>query len=187
MNKRDLYSGCNVDGFPVNDFITGCCSHCHNSECTRSSSGKSKFDARVSTWYERLFSNSPKMDPEDPRYPKIAGQKFILINPPLTVHSGWVDPRDLEVPKTSLQKSTPLTPQEDPILIGSNASLETQPITVQEKTLEQKKKPENLGHSINTPIQREQVLPSVDTWNAPISTTDTKGVRVVKPGEKIKF
>ncbi len=94
---------CNADGHPIDDFTRECCANCVNPECTRSLSGKAKFDERTNNWFEHYFGDKNRMDPSDARFSKIAGQKFILIDPGLTGRapdiggsSAWLDPRDIE-------------------------------------------------------------------------------------------
>ena len=94
LRRRDLLGECNLDGAPLDMFQQECCARCLNQECTRSIAGKSKFEQRTSTWEERLFSQVPRMDPTDPRYVVIAGQRFITVDVGRTpeVRSDWVDP-----------------------------------------------------------------------------------------------
>lgn len=181
IQRRDLYGECNMEEAPVDVFTAECCMYCFNPECTRSSFGKSKFDIRVSTWYERLFSSTPRMTPDDPRYEGISAQKFLVINPALTVNSTWVDPRDIP-PQESDRIPTPIIPE----------PLKTERSEPQPKS--QQKSVRDLA-LINTSTQQNQMLSrenkteivAPDPWKAPIPTTDTENVRIIKPGEKIKL
>jgi hypothetical protein len=105
MDRRDLLGECNVDRHPLDTFISECCASCFNPECTRSLSGKLKFDKRTNGWFDHYFGDQDKMDPSDPRFSKIAAQKFVIIDPARLARtpevgssSAWVDPRDLERP-----------------------------------------------------------------------------------------
>jgi hypothetical protein len=97
-HRLDLLRECNTKGAPLDAFEQGCCAHCINPECSRSQFGKSKFDARVGSWHDRLFSKVPRMNPQDPRFLAISGQKFHLIDvgrPSEVRTAAWMDPRDL--------------------------------------------------------------------------------------------
>ena len=96
--RRDLMGECNEQGLPFDVFASSWCSRCLNLECTRSIAGKSKFEARVSNWEERLFLKPPVMPVDDPRFAKITAQRFITIDVGRVpeVNSSWVDPLDLE-------------------------------------------------------------------------------------------
>lgn len=205
MKKLDLYHECNVDGASVDDFTAQCCMHCINPECSRSSFGQSKFDLRVSTWEERLFSQVPRMDPADPRYSSISAQKFLAINPPLgAVRSNWVDPRDLDsssgatdqpapTPSPTPPTSTPEVkeeaiekPAEPPVELKDEPTPPPPPSSPP-------KAPPGLAYT-NTQTQHGQMIPQKNPpptpksdWSAPVPTTDTENVKVVKPGEKIKI
>src|SRR5574337_931171 len=103
--RRDLLPECIPNQqVPLEAFASDFCSRCLNEECTRSIAGKSRFEARVASWEERLFLNPPVMAPEDPRYSKLAAQKFITIDvgrtPEIrTSASAWVDPNELSEPE----------------------------------------------------------------------------------------
>ena len=97
--RRDLLRECNDKQAPLDDFQTGFCARCINPECTRSLYGQSRFDLRVNTWEDNLFTNVPKMDPLDPRFKPIAGKKFLTIDTGRTPEvrtASWADPRDLQ-------------------------------------------------------------------------------------------
>jgi hypothetical protein len=122
------------------------------------------------------------MTPDDPRYEGISAQKFLAINPSLVVNSTWVDPRDIP-PQESDRTPTPIIPE----------PLKTEQSEPQPKPLQQK----NVRDLalINTSVQQNQMLSreskleivAPDPWKAPIPTTDTENVRIIKPGEKIKL
>jgi hypothetical protein len=74
---RDFLAECNNLGVTEDEFRGIWCIRCVRKDCVRSHQGKSKFEARVSTWEERLFTNVPRMPESDPRYPKLADQDFV--------------------------------------------------------------------------------------------------------------
>ena len=92
------------------------CVRCLQTECTRSVAGTSKFDQRVHTWVERLFTETPRLDPHDPRYGTLAGQNFLTIDVGRTpeVHSDWVDPLTMRAsdPPAVQASPPPTTPTE---------------------------------------------------------------------------
>lgn len=73
---RDFLGECNNLGVPEEDFGRIWCIRCTQQECTRSHQGKSKFEARVTTWEQRLFTDVPRMPETDPRYKPLATQPF---------------------------------------------------------------------------------------------------------------
>jgi hypothetical protein len=194
--RHDLYGECNTVGAPTEVFTEQCCRHCINPECTRSAFGKTKFDQRIGTWYDRLFAHVPRMDQMDPRFEGIAAQRFMLINPSLTINStaSWVDPRDL---------SDQVVVQDPPVLPEPvrEASAPAQPTPkaapeLPEPTVSQPstgRLPTNLV-TANTAVQQGRMLqpppgapkPS-NSWDAPVPTTDTDGVKVVKSGARVKL
>lgn len=211
--RTDLYGECNLKGAPVDTFTTECCAFCVNPECTRSSFGKSKFDNRVATWYERLFLNPPSMDPSDPRFKTIASQKFLVLNPALMVND-WIDPREdppSSLIETNLVSKADVFPESIPSIRKLNiepkaAIVPTEPkaatvpkdaiepiISLPDPTPQPKEKPKVLDNlPLNTSVQKEQMLPQgkkdrKDSWDAPIPTNDTSNIKVVKPGAKIKI
>ncbi len=140
---------------------------------------------------ERLFTEVPRMDESDPRYNKIAGQKFMLLDSdgPVTVSgsSDWAEPpapEAQEVPKPVVEVSVPEpAPEPEPAVLEA-----PEPEPRQGQSLQ------NLALA-NTPLQSGKVLqspsgealPPPDPWAAPIPTESTGEERVVKPGEKIKI
>ena len=103
--RLDLYAECNVGGAPVDEWKELFCNHCINPECSRSLFGQSKFDLRVNTWKERLFTDVPTMEQDDPRFEGISAQKFMEMaaGGPLEV-SSWA-----EVPTESVQAVKPVS------------------------------------------------------------------------------
>ena len=82
---RDFFNECNNMGVPEEDFRRIWCIRCVQPECHRSHKGKSRFEARVSTWEERLFTGVPRMPETDPRYHVLASQKFEESQRPVQV------------------------------------------------------------------------------------------------------
>lgn len=211
--RRDYLRVCNEQGVALEDFKLQFCDRCLQPECTRSQAGESKFEARVSNWQERLFTDVPRLDPNDPRVGPIRAKKFLEIDagpvPEIRASpaSAWVDPRDLDSGPQDLDAS-PKNPQasEEPIPSAPSA-----PSTIQEpppKTLAEEPstpppapaQPQQQARAnlMNTPFQQGQMLggrprPAVpeanDPWAAPVPqrATETGGVKVVEPGAKIKL
>lgn len=100
------------------------CARCLNQDCTRSIAGKSRFEARINSWEERLFLNPLRMAPDDPRFPKIAAQRFMMINPGRTPEvSGWTDPLDPVQPEPQMVAEQPI-PETHLPLLGTPRQLE---------------------------------------------------------------
>src|SRR4051812_12875985 len=101
MPKVDHLRLCNEHNIPFRDFEAQFCQRCLQPECTRSQHGKSRFDTRVMTWEDRLFTHVSRMDPSDERFKNITAQKFLLVDPGTPkAPSAWVDPKDLEPTRT---------------------------------------------------------------------------------------
>lgn len=187
--KTDLLAECNNLKIPLEDFVGSFCSRCLQTECTRSQSGKTRFDARVSTWEQRLFTNVAKMDPADERFSKISAQRFLsLATSPPGEASAWVDPRNLESTKAF---SIPLP---EP----SQVRVEPSPMVMAVPTEPQVVSPPiPATRLINTPTRSGQMIggasvqpavPVSDPWQSPKSTQASKpGEIIVKPGAKIKL
>lgn len=158
------------------------CDFCAQPECTRSLFGTSKFEQRVSTWKERLFTQVPRMQEGDPRFSAISSKGFILIPPEalLSKSSGsWLDPRDVKPVSVSVpesvkgEESSPAPAQEEPAPAQPAPAAPTPEPMSREVVL------------INTPVQRGIMLPGGtqtgprpqrDQWDAP---------QPVRPGEKV--
>jgi len=189
MERTDQYGECNMDNIPVDEFTAECCMRCVSPRCTRSFFGKSKFEIRTGSWYERLFSEVPKMDPDDPNYEKIAAQKFMPAEEPVAVNSDWTEPKDLPAPvpepkiETKIESKSEPLPEETPPKILDPPP----PPPPQEKGQLSR----DLAYS-NTPTKQGQMIsgakskPQKDAWDAPAAPIDTNA-RVIKPGEKIKI
>jgi len=157
------------------------CDRCMQPECTRSRFGTSKFEHRVGNWYETLFANPPRMTPDDPLYAKLAGQKFLMVEPggPLEVQS-WTDPRDL-VDSTPTVITPPV--ENSPIEPAKVAKDSTQKGDSKSQIL-------NLTH-MNTPKAEPKMLGNSlipqekkGSWVEPEAPT---GEKIVAPGSKIRL
>jgi hypothetical protein len=190
--RRDLLGECNVDGHPIEPFTTECCANCFNTECTRSLSGKLKFDHRTATWFERFFGDKDRMDPTDPRFPKISGQKFLIIDPGLLGRppevgssSAWLDPRDLERPPN------PAPPSVQPV--PSVPTVAPEPV---QAAVRPRQVPRRLLLA-NAPAQKGQMIPAPpsantapihpkDPWAGPVPDAKDDEA-VVSPGARVKM
>lgn len=192
MPKRlDLFPECH-DGTPIDVFTAECCMRCVNPECTRSVVGQSKFELRVGNWYDRLFANVPRMLPDDPQFAAIAGKKFLAYNQPLTVRGSWTDPRDLE----AATDQAPALAAAEPPPAPSEPLPEAKPVGPPAPPPAPKGKiPAHLALS-NTPAQKSQMVRQAgaappakpaSSWDAPLPSADTEGVKIVQPGAKIRI
>jgi hypothetical protein len=186
---RDLLPECNDAGLDLVSFQADWCARCLNLECNRSLGGKSKFEARVSTWEERLFKNPPRMSPDDPRFEKIAAQKFITIDVGRTpgVSSAWVDPTDLVEPAAQAPEPVATKP---PVA----TSVEAPAATVQKDTGTPASASPPIRLALgNAPDQSGKILPSHpsasiskrDPWASPLPS-DTNET-IVTPGASVKL
>ena len=183
-DKRDWLHACNSQKVPLEDFKATFCDRCFQVDCTRSLAGSSRFEERVASWKERLFTQVPRMDAQDPRYSQLRAKKFLEINtgPIPEVGGSWVDPRDLdETPKISQAQE-------------SQALEKTLPA----QELEVPNPPEPRPSLMNTTFQQGQMLgkrqppaavPVKDAWEVPVkkSSEPGSGSKVVQPGARIKL
>lgn len=193
--RLDLYQECNTTQAPVDMFTEQCCSRCVNPDCVRSQYGKSSFDVRTQTWEERLFTQVAKLDQADPRFEKIVNQKFIAYQEPIIVaaNADWTKAKPVaelikEAPAVILQP--PPEPVQEPSAPDNPETIEpVQEAPIQEKRNLPRLPPEAV--QFNTPAPQGGVMlptapmptPKSD-WTVP---EKTEGVRIVKPGAKIKF
>jgi hypothetical protein len=205
--KTDLYGECNLDSIPVDVFTAECCMRCANPDCTRSTAGQSKFDLRVNTWYERLFSNVPKMSPDNPKFESFSSQKFFPINPSLSINSKWIDPNvlekeilanknSIELESKTLQSDLPIGPEQNTLTVAPMVDTKIQKDSSQEEISNIPSRPHLTKDLVgaNTPVQQgqmiglEQATPVNKTsWEVNPPTEDTKNIRVIKPGEKVRL
>lgn len=207
MTPRDLLPVCNEAGVPAQEFAESWCKFCFNPECTQSLAGASKFDVRVATWRERLFEHPSKMDPNDPRFAKIAAQNFLAvpIGGPLIIGasaptSAWVDPRDLE-PQTPVEAVVPQTappPRQaappPPVEPQKAEPISPVPATPKVETVAA---PQQRQGPLQTPFVQGVMLagappptpkpPEKDPWEASPTPEAPKGGKVLKPGGKFRF
>jgi len=216
MRRLDYLRECNDQQVPVEDFRLAFCVRCVQPECTRSAHGTTKFDQRVATWEERLFSKVPRMDPTDPRIREIQAKQFKMFNPPVQAigtPSAWLDPRDLAEPDPVPQDSEPppAVEEEEPI-----PETEPAPVPIPEEPLKVPESPEPAPQPVaastkpmvkatttklspdllqmNTPKQSGRMLPGKpatapkDPWAAPEPPRKTEqGVVVVKRGATVRL
>jgi hypothetical protein len=174
--RVDLYAECNVEPrAPVEQFTAECCSRCVNPECTRSTFGNSKFETRVDTWHERMFSQVPRMLPNDPRFGAIAGQKFRLIDPAAPSQpSSWMDPRDLDRPvQVAVPVQAPIAPPAQRFVSAPEPAPEPQEPAQSVQPVRSLDLP-----SANTPVQRGQMLGGKP---APSATPGSKEWKTAEP------
>lgn len=194
-NRRlDLYAECNVEPrAPLDVFTAECCSRCVNPDCSRSHFGGSKFEGRITGWYERLFSNVPRMLPDDPRFGKLAGQKFLLVDPAApAVTASWVDPRELET--RLVVPATPLRTEESPALVPPRVEV-PEAVSAVVETPEAGPVTTSASPDLalkNTPASPGQMLgnrpkPTAPDWRPPQPSEPLPEARVVKTGAKIRI
>lgn len=193
MRKLDHLKICNDQGIPLEDFRLAFCIRCLQAECVRSQHGLSKFDARVSTWEERLF-HAPALPKTDPRYSLISAKKFLALPVgPTPVIREWIDPATLDTPSPGTQipvnSVLPLPPQKvEPAVT---------PEVVEKMSEPPLPEPPPPAHRqnllVNTPYMGPKTLgnpketnePVRDTWDAPLPPKTTESM--VRPGARIKI
>lgn len=82
-NKPDFLKEC-MKGFgnvPLDDFNAAFCALCHNRDCARSNASTMLFDQRVLSWHDRLFTNVPTANPDDPAFDPIRSKEFKPVAP----------------------------------------------------------------------------------------------------------
>jgi len=206
-NRRDLMAECNPKAAPLEVFTEVCCRECHNPECVRSLFGKSRFEGRVNTWLERLFTEVPRMPMQDPRFALFSAQKFLTIDVggPIEVSSSpWFDPRDLEVPAPVARPVAALVAAAQPEPTRASApverAVEKEPQAVElqapVRSSERKSLPPHMILA-NTQPPKGQMIgqrvppPAVDKWAGPVSTTPVSPTDappvVIKTGATVKL
>lgn len=215
MKKLDLIGECNDQKLPLEDFRMSFCNRCLQQECTRSQAGLSRFDARVSSWEERLF-HAPQLPKQDPRYAAIIAKKFLALpvgsipGVRLSETSGrtqeWVDPATLDdaslppqifaepPPVPEIKVDFPAAEPEPPRVPETPKVFVTPPLEDQGNDL---KPPQNSPNLLgkNTPYGGPMTLANPegaskpsgkDPWAVP-SPRQESGARVVNPGTRIKI
>jgi hypothetical protein len=204
--RVDLYAECNIEPrAPLDVFTAECCVRCVNPDCSRSRFGDSKFEDRVSNWYERLFSEVPRMLPNDERFGSIAGQKFLLIDPARPAQpANWVDPRDLEVTRVTVPSPAPVakapvtpepivTPEPEPEpapTVEPPPVAEATPLPTEPKTPTAPARPD-LAFT-NTPAKPGQMIgnrqkPTPSEWPASPPVEAPPDALIVKTGAKVRI
>ena len=115
---------CNGHKIAEDDFARAWCARCLREDCTRSIKGKSRFEARVSTWQERLFTNVPRLDASDPRYADISAKLFIETPSRAQEVRGWDEPAP---PQAELSPAPVIVAAPDPNPVVANPSINSQP------------------------------------------------------------
>jgi hypothetical protein len=100
---------CNEFKITETDFVKAWCSRCLREDCTRAIKGKSRFEARTSTWQERLFTDVPRLAENDPRYPSIVAKMFQETPGRPAEIRGW-DAPEPAAPETPPAPPIPTTP-----------------------------------------------------------------------------
>jgi len=207
MAKVDHLRLCNEHGIPFQDFEASFCQRCVQPECTRSQHGKTKFEARVGAWEERLFLKVLKMDPKDERFPTISGQKFLSIGGGSGRSGGsgggssgspaggsaWIDPKDLEPTKT-ISIPAPVVEEPPPpptASVEAPKAMEPQPSGAAPEAPLRTVSPQVLSNTPNRPKQmiggaeQKPSSPVLDPWQPkqPLKP----GEQLVKPGARVKL
>lgn len=203
MTKLDYLGECNDQGVPLEDFRLAFCVRCFQKNCTRSQFGTSKFEARVNTWEERLFS-PPQLPKSDPRYLAITAKRFLTLpaGPTPSVRE-WIDPQTLDTGPSTNQASPAPTPQvvrtvETPVPMPASVPMPAPavaevPAPEEVKKIQESPRPrQNLF--VNTPYTGPRMLanqptPSSekprDAWSTPEPLKP--GEKVIKPGARVKI
>lgn len=88
----DFIGECNNHGLPESDFAAVWCGRCLREDCSRAIKGKSRFEARTSTWEERLFTQVRALPETDPRYEGITAKHFQETPGRALEVKGWDEP-----------------------------------------------------------------------------------------------
>jgi hypothetical protein len=203
MTKLDFLGECNDQKLPLEDFRLTFCVRCFQKDCTRSQFGLSRFEARISSWEDRLFK-SPQLPRQDPRYAAIVAKKFLALPVGSTpsIRQEWIDPQTLDTPDPQVQSIPSPSPVEvqapveppKPVRVSPPIPEVTQPEPkVTQPEPKQKQPKPNLF--INTPYTGARTLenrphPALeqprDAWAAvPEAQKSAEGI--VKPGARIKI
>jgi hypothetical protein len=181
---------------PEEHFAEAWCNQCLNPDCSRSTHGKTRFDQRTLTWEERLFTQVPRMSPQDPRYLQITRQAFHTIDvgpTPEVRTSAWHDPRDLGAEPAPTHFVAPAPPPQAvvpaPVALPA-APVVTRPVMPRAPAAELKAQPVLPTPAppaarpaqpaqpivpLNTPAQKGRMLhgapppqPAPDPWGGPL-------------------
>lgn len=199
MERRDQMGECNLGHHPIDTFTRECCANCVNPECTRSLTGKAKFDHRTTMWFEHYFGDTDKMPPTDARFSQIAGQRFMIVDPGLTGRtpevnsSAWLDPRDV------VEHQAEAAPAPSIVLPTAAPILSVTPGPARPPSGGQRQIPHSLLLA-NVPAQggmvsRPPSAPSANTapvspkdpWSGPVPDAKDDEVPLVSPGARVKM
>jgi hypothetical protein len=179
MSTKDLIDVCMAslpERLPEGQMVAAFCSRCFQPECSRNATPKS-FADRVQNWEERLFLNPSTLNPSDPRFKTIAGQKFqeVETSKPYNVQSDWSVVGENLVPlPPEVTPTQYLAPEEEP--------------TAERPT----------GLPVNTPFQQGTMIGNTPATKAPPKEVDSWSGKVevsplppstlsLKPGGKFRF
>lgn len=188
--RSDLLPVCNDQNVPLDQFKLTFCDRCMQEECTRSRVGTSRFEKRVSNWYQDLFANPPQLDPSDARFEQIKAQKFFMIDTgpvPEVNTSNWADPRDLTEGAAAPRIAAPPMPSA-PKMPSQTASEVATPKLDRTAV---KRLP-----TLNTVNQGPKMVGSAvaptpksptDPWAAPTPVDSSTGEVLSEPGAKVQF
>lgn len=199
--KQDYLRICNEYGIPFQDFEAQFCSRCLQPECSRSQSGKTKFEERVANWEDRLFLNPDRMDPSDERFQGITAKKFLTVLPssPHEIRSDWIDPRTAVEPAprppepvklaSPTPKFVPPKPEPPP---ASPAPVQAEAQPTEPTPATPRANPPVLANTPNRPKQMiggasPNPKPVLDPWQSNKPPPANPGEQAVKPGSRIKF
>jgi len=210
-NRKDLISECKDDlkkkGLPVladANFKEAYCDRCLQPECVRANSQEmSSFELKAKTWQNRLFNPVVLKDKSNEAVAKAMLQKFISVDVPKvtsvhlggsSVQSGWIDPLN-PTPETPevVEKPKPKPAQR------KKTSKKKEEVVSAEATEPKAQPPQTPAQGFNTPRQTGILLPGAtaqegspqrqmaDSWSVNNPQPVESGVRVVKPGAKLRF
>lgn len=175
---QDQIKECNDQNVPLSDFQRTFCNRCLNEECTRSSLQGDRFARRTSTWVERLFTETPRMDSSDPRFQPLSAQNFVEVVG-----------RESRIPEIGQNWIDPLNPE--PVLPEPKEN------SVQSEVQNSGPRSEESSNNPNLPMnsprktgillnQSSNPSSSDDPWSAPAPQPKIEGT-VVKPGARVRF
>jgi hypothetical protein len=178
----DFIDECNEHKMPLEDFRGIFCICCFQVECTRSQAGKAKFDQRVSTWKERLFTQVPRLDPEDPRYALITSQRFITLDTGRApeIEGSWIDPLTVEASpriEDAPMLVLPPTDRDNTTLIKPALKGQVPVQMVQANAADQS------GKVLSGGVTKAPVQPARDPWGVPATSKET----IVPSGARVRL
>jgi len=193
MTRLDYLGECNDQGVPLEDFRLAFCVRCFQKDCTRSQFGTSKFEARVNSWEERLFS-PPQLPKNDPRYSTITAKRFLTLPAgPIPNVREWIDPQTLDTSPSANQASP--APTSQMAQSAETSAPDPAPISEEvEKTQEAPRSRQNLFVNtpytgprtlVNQPTRSADTEKSRDAWSVPEPLKP--GEKVIKPGARVKI